>query len=265
VAPAGSPADTGAANASPGSGSAQAGSIAPLASGAPTVGGLPQAAGPPLPPPLTVVPERLSGYVWPVRRGRLTGYYDYRRGGLLVVGGRRIHEGIDITTFCGDRVRAAHSGTVLHAGRRFGPHVGFAGSLDAFYARLERRRAIGHLPIVVVIDDGNGYRSSYVHLSDTFVEAGDTVAAGDRIGLQGATGNASGCHLHYELIRMDGPWMRVAPERVEEELYPSLVRERVDPLRILSLDDRWAPRPVPGIDPPKVPPGAQDESELPAP
>jgi murein DD-endopeptidase MepM/ murein hydrolase activator NlpD len=234
------------------------GSGSPTASGGST--GL--ASQPPTPEPSapTVEPEELTGYLWPVRNGRLSAFYDYRDSGFLAVGGRRIHEGVDVTTFCGDRVRAAHDGTVLHAGRRFGPHVGFSGTLDPFYARLERRGSMSQLPIAVVIDDGNGYRSVYVHLSVASVRAGDIVSAGDDIGLQGATGNASGCHLHYELIRMDGPWMAVAPELVEEQRYPAAVRERVDPLRVLSLDGRGAPRLIPGIDPPEEPPRADPAS-----
>ena len=48
-----------------------------------------------------------------------------------------------------------------------------------------------------MIDDGNGYRSEYVHLNEADVEAGQVVQAGDVIGLEGATGFATGCHLHY--------------------------------------------------------------------
>jgi hypothetical protein len=64
---------------------------------------------------------------------------------------------------------------------------------------------------------------------------------------------------------MDGPLMRVAPQFVKESLYPAYVRERIDPLRVLSLDLPWAPRFVPGIKPPRVPPGSRptDTSPLP--
>jgi len=159
-----------------------------------------------------------------------------------------------MTTVCGDTVWAAHGGTVLAAGRRFGPYVGFSEPVDAFYRRLQRTGSMNDLPIVVVIDDGNGYRSAYVHLEDATVKPGQRVKAGQTIGHLGDTGNASGCHLHYELIRMDGPWMAVARQRVKEDGYPRLVRERVDPLRVLSLRDKDAPSVTLGLERPKNPP-----------
>ena len=56
------------------------------------------------------------------------------------------------------------------------------------------------LPIVVVIDDGNGYRSIYAHFGKITVKTGQTVKAGDLLGYEGRTGHASGCHLHYGLF-----------------------------------------------------------------
>jgi murein DD-endopeptidase MepM/ murein hydrolase activator NlpD len=205
--------------------------------------------------PTSRPPEKLRGYRWPMqRKARISSYYDWRDTGFLSIDGRRVHEGLDMTTFCGDVVRAAHEGVVLAAGRRFYHAVGFSEPVDRFYQRLERRGRMSDLPNAVVIDDGNGYRSVYVHLSDTTVEPGDRVKAGTVIGHEGDTGNASGCHLHYELIRMDGPWMSVAKERVREDGYPPLVRERVDPLRVLSLSEAGAARIIPGVDPPRNPP-----------
>lgn len=204
-------------------------------------------------------PERLTGYRWPIQRaGRISAFFDYRDSGFLSVGGKRIHEGLDMTTSCGDRVWAAHAGTVLAAGRRFGPFVGFNDSLDAFYRRLEKKGRMSDLPIVVVVDDGNGYRSAYVHLMDVTVKAGQRVKAGQLLGHMGETGNASGCHLHYELIRMDGGWMNVSRERVKADHYPTQVRERIDPLRVLSLRDRSAPHVTPGLIRPKNPPRLGD-------
>jgi murein DD-endopeptidase MepM/ murein hydrolase activator NlpD len=94
---------------------------------------------------------------------------------------------------------------------------------------------------VVVIDDGNGYRSMYVHLNEATVEQGATVLAGDVIGREGMTGFATGCHLHYGLIRMDGAWLEVLP-RLARFGYPPFVRERVDPLDVLPWGDEFAPQ-----------------------
>ncbi|CAN5404537.1 hypothetical protein BH20CHL6_BH20CHL6_11530 [soil metagenome] len=201
--------------------------------------------------PGSPVAEELEGYVWPLRKGRITSWFGPRDNGFVVIDGVRYHDGLDMTTFCGDWIRSAHDGTVLYAGRRFDPYLGYVNPPDAFYAHLALNDVpLWRLPIAIVIDDGNGYRSLYVHLSESFVKAGDTVTAGQQIGREGATGNASGCHLHYALIRMDGPFQPVAPELVEAALYPGSVRERVDPLRVLSLFHRHAGREVPGVPPP---------------
>jgi murein DD-endopeptidase MepM/ murein hydrolase activator NlpD len=81
----------------------------------------------------------------------------------------------------------------------------------------------------------------YVHLQEALVEAGQVVAAGDVIALEGQTGFATGCHLHYGLIRMDGPWQSLVP-RLEQFGYPLLVRERINPLKVLPHSDQYAPQ-----------------------
>ncbi len=54
---------------------------------------------------------------------------------------------------------------------------------------------------IVIINHGNGYETAYAHLYRRFVEVGDRVRRGQTIGLVGATGNATGPHLHYEVRR----------------------------------------------------------------
>jgi murein DD-endopeptidase MepM/ murein hydrolase activator NlpD len=208
------------------------------------------------PGPTSLPPERLSGYRWPVLGGRVTTWFAPTEGGFFVIDGQRVHDGIDVATYCGDTVSAAHTGTVLYAGRRYEGYLGFVEPPDAFYDLAAKRQlSTAAFPIVVVIDDGNGYRSIYVHLSLALVAKGDQVEAGQRIGREGATGHATGCHLHYGLIRMDGTWLPVAPDLVERWRYPVSARERVDPLRVLSLFEDGAPREVPGLPPPEISPG----------
>lgn len=60
----------------------------------------------------------------------------------------------------------------------------------------------------VVIDHGNGYQTSYSHLSKVYVRKGATVRRGDIIALSGNTGLSLAPHLHYE-VRYNG--MRVDP------------------------------------------------------
>jgi murein DD-endopeptidase MepM/ murein hydrolase activator NlpD len=192
--------------------------------------------------PTSVPPEELTGFVWPLRNARMTSPFGPRSDGNIIINGERYHDGIDLATWCGDKIRAAHSGTVLYAGRKFDEHSGYSESLDAFYARLDRIGGLTLIPIVVVIDYGNGYRGLYAHLSKANVEAGDVVEAGQVIGLEGATGRASGCHLHYALIRMDGAWLDMEAGLVASLRYPPQVRERVDPLLAFPVPDEHAPR-----------------------
>jgi murein DD-endopeptidase MepM/ murein hydrolase activator NlpD len=210
----------------------------------------------PQPPPTSAPPEELTGYVWPMFRGRITTWFQPVDGGFIVVGDERVHDGMDIATFCGDHVLAAHAGTVLYTGRSYEPFLGHDAATEPFYAQLAKKKLTKRaLPIVVVIDDGNGYRSVYAHLSKAEVVAGQTVEAGQRIGLEGATGHATGCHLHYTLIRMDGRYVPIARELVRKWHYPERTRERIDPIRVLSLFELGAPREVPGRPPPDVSPG----------
>jgi murein DD-endopeptidase MepM/ murein hydrolase activator NlpD len=190
--------------------------------------------------PESAAPEQLKGYAWPVRNAFLTSRFGERQAGFVVIDGQDVHDAIDLATFCGDRVRAAHDGTVLYAGRNFDPFFGYLGDPSPIYARLERLNRVNQQPIVVMIDDGNGYRSMYVHLQEALAEPGAEVKQGEVIGLEGATGYASGCHLHYGLIRMDGEWQQVVPQLAEFG-YPPFVRERVNPLKVLPWGDEFAP------------------------
>lgn len=90
-----------------------------------------------------------------------------------------LHAGIDFRLPVGSAVRATGSGTVVTAGRNGG------------YGNL------------VEIDHGSGLTTRYAHLSRLLVKAGDTVEAGEAIGLSGSTGRSTGPHLHYE-VRRDG-------------------------------------------------------------
>jgi murein DD-endopeptidase MepM/ murein hydrolase activator NlpD len=204
----------------------------------------------PLPTPMPLA--SLIGYQWPLPRGRLTLDFGPSVWGSRIVDGEPFHDGIDLATFCGDRIVAAHAGTVLAAGRRFDHLMGWVGDLQPYLDRLERKKAYGTLPIVVVIDDGNGYRSVYAHFSKVKVKKGQIVKAGQMLGWEGATGRASGCHLHYGLFSpLETTTFGIDPDVVKRMKLPDRQLARIDPL--LVLPDRPKPTKKPSSTPTPAP------------
>ena len=190
--------------------------------------------------------DLLTGYRWPVSKVRLTLPFGPTVWGSRLVDGERFHDGIDLATFCGDRVTAAHDGVVLAAGRKYDQVMGWVGDLRPYLRRLDRLNLWMTLPIVVVTDDGNGYRSMYAHFSKVVVTKGQRVKAGQLLGYEGATGRASGCHVHYGLY---SPWemstFRIRPDVVKRMKLPKAEIARVDPLLVLP--------PKPGVNAPMLP------------
>ncbi|MFI1564828.1 peptidoglycan DD-metalloendopeptidase family protein [Streptomyces sp. NPDC020490] len=112
-----------------------------------------------------------SGYTLPVSgAGVGTGY---RVAGSMWSSG--YHTGVDFVVPTGTSLKAVGAGTVVSAG--------WGG-------------AYGNQ---VVIQLSDGYYAQYAHLSQLSVSAGQTVTAGQQIGLSGATGNVTGPHLHFEI------------------------------------------------------------------
>ncbi len=179
-------------------------------------------------------PRSLTGYRWPLTNGRITGPFGPSPLGALLIDGQRFHDGLDIASFCGDTVMAAHDGTVLAAGRRFDPWIGWAGSLGTHTRRMDALHRWGELPITVIIDDGNGYRSIYAHLNAVSVRPGQHVRAGHQVGWEGSTGFATGCHLHYGLFSIfETNTFELRPDVQHRTRYPRYEFARIDPQRVL--------------------------------
>jgi murein DD-endopeptidase MepM/ murein hydrolase activator NlpD len=100
---------------------------------------------------------------------------------------RRNHTGVDLPLPTGTPVYAAFDGRVR----------------VSMY-----NRGYGN---VVVIRHASGLETTYAHLKERNVQAGDYVSAGDVIGLGGSTGRSTGPHLHfetrYEGFAFDPQWL----------------------------------------------------------
>ena len=104
------------------------------------------------------------------------------------------HAGVDIGASRGTFVRASAGGTVAFVGWRRG------------YGRT------------IVLDHGHQISTLYGHLAKSEVVRGQTVEEGAGIGLIGATGHASGPHLHYEVLvngRPVNPRLVFAPQYID--------------------------------------------------
>ena len=112
-----------------------------------------------------------GGWIWPTSARSITSPFGYRTAPTS--GASTYHQGIDIDGNTGDTVWAAKAGTVVVAG--WGNSAGN----------------------YVKIDHHDGFSSIYMHLKSYCVSSGQNVNAGTTIGLMGATGTATGAHLHF--------------------------------------------------------------------
>lgn len=192
-------------------------------------------------------PSRLRDYRWPVAHPRITLPFGPWRTASRIVDGQPFHDGVDMATFCGDRVVAAHDGVVLAAGRHYDSQMGWIGDLKPYFDRLDAKSLWTTLPIVVVIDDGNGYRSVYAHFGKIVVKRGDAVHAGQLLGYEGRTGHASGCHLHYGLFSpLETKAFAIDPAVAQHMKLPLWETARIDPLLVLPARGTPSGTPEPG-------------------
>ena len=200
----------------------------------PTAAASPDAAPSPSLAPASQAPALPSGYRWPLDHGRITTAFGPLAGGVVLADGVPWHDGVDVASFCGDRIVAAHDGVVLAAGRHVDQYLGWIGDIAAYHARLDAKHLWFTRAVIVITDDGNGYRSVYVHLYQAAVTVGQHLKAGDFIGWEGQTGYATGCHLHYSIFDPTDPAsFTTDPKLVTRDLLPAAEIARIDPLTIL--------------------------------
>lgn len=114
-----------------------------------------------------VIPGMGTGsFAWPVYNPKLTSEFGKRWGGF--------HPGTDMVS---DQlsIMAADRGKVVFAGWKTG------------YGNC------------IIIDHQNGYSTLYGHLSQILISDHENVEKGEKIGIMGSTGNATGVHLHFEV------------------------------------------------------------------
>ena len=116
-----------------------------------------------------------QNFIWPAR-GRISGRFGSQR--IYPAGPAAYHSGTDIAT--------GTSGT---------PYVSPADGVVIFAAS----RPFSLEGYLLMIDHGMGLNSAFLHSSSLLVRAGDRVRQGQVVGRIGATGRATGPHLHWSL------------------------------------------------------------------
>jgi murein DD-endopeptidase MepM/ murein hydrolase activator NlpD len=89
------------------------------------------------------------------------------------------HRGVDLVGKPGSEIHAAAAGQVEEATTDYADGAGHG--------------------TVVIVDHGGGIKTFYSHLDRMDVAKGQSVARGDVLGTQGATGKVTGAHLHFEV------------------------------------------------------------------
>jgi murein DD-endopeptidase MepM/ murein hydrolase activator NlpD len=106
-------------------------------------------------------------------------------GGCRITQGLHWYNAIDFSNGkCGESILAAAGGTVLKAGWQ--------------------KKAGNYVKIL----HPNGVVTMYGHLQAIFVSPGEQVSQGQIIGTMGATGRATGCHLHFDVFGVKNPFIK---------------------------------------------------------
>ena len=113
------------------------------------------------------------------------GYYSNPVPGGVITQGIHGWNGVDLAAVRGTPVRAAAGGTVI---------VARGGGWNGGYGNY------------AVISHDNGTQTLYSHMRSVIVSSGQPVSSGQVIGYVGATGRATGPHLHFEVRGAQNPF-----------------------------------------------------------
>lgn len=108
----------------------------------------------------------------------ISSYFGYRPDPIYKI--EKFHSGMDFTAALGTEAYATGDGVVFDVERN-----------EWGYGNM------------VILDHGFGYKTRYAHLLKPAVRKGQKVKRGQVIGYIGATGKATGVHLHYEVLKND--------------------------------------------------------------
>lgn len=108
----------------------------------------------------------------------ISSYFGYRPDPIYKI--EKFHSGIDFSANLGTEAYATGDGVVYDVERN-----------EWGYGNM------------VILDHGYGYKTRYAHLQKPAVRKGQKVKRGQVIGYIGATGKATGVHLHYEVLKND--------------------------------------------------------------
>lgn len=114
-----------------------------------------------------------------------TGFFAYPTSGGWNKGILHYYNAIDIINSCGSPIYASADGIVIEA--KQGWNLGYGN--------------------YVKIQHFNGTLTVYGHLGEVYVKSGDRVSQGQAIGTMSDTGNANGCHLHFEVRGAQNPFV----------------------------------------------------------
>jgi hypothetical protein len=144
---------------------------------------------PPLQVPVSIRPEDHFWLTRPIASNHIFYPHPYYRYGNTYFGKMTVHSGVDLQAETGTPVRAAGNGEVIWAS--WGLYNEKLGKNDPYGLSIAIQHDFGY--------HGQPIYTIYAHLSQTTVEAGQQVTAGEIIALSGNTGNSTGPHLHFEV------------------------------------------------------------------